>query len=64
MYSSHLDLSGYGHGLNQAKESFKIAFDDFIDYTLKHKTLEKVLQDLGTESHAIKCIASTKDCNR
>ncbi len=47
IYSPHLDLSGYGHNLNEAKNSFEIAFVDFIDYTLKKKTLGKVLKSLG-----------------
>lgn len=47
IYSPHLDLSGYGNDLVEAKASFNIAFEDFIDYTLKKKTLSKVLSDLG-----------------
>jgi hypothetical protein len=33
--------------MREAKESFSIAFDDFIDYTLKKNTLSKVLTQLG-----------------
>ncbi len=47
IYSPHLDLSGYGHNLSEAKSSFEIAFEDFMDYTLKKKTLGKVLKSLG-----------------
>lgn len=47
IYSPHLDLSGYGNDLVEAKASFNIAFEDFINYTLKKKTLIKVLSDLG-----------------
>lgn len=47
IYSPHLDLSGYGKGLEEAKKSFEIVFKDFIDYTLKKKTLAKVLSSLG-----------------
>ncbi|MHC1776962.1 MAG: hypothetical protein AB9834_16285 [Lentimicrobium sp.] len=47
IYSPHLDLTGYGHTMREAKESFSIAFDDFIDYTLKKNTLSKVLTQLG-----------------
>jgi hypothetical protein len=47
IYSPHLDLTGYGESLKEAKESFKIAFEDFIDYTIKKKTLGKVLAKLG-----------------
>ncbi len=47
IYSPHLDLTGYGRNLREAKKSFGIVFEDFIDYTLKKKTLGKVLNDLG-----------------
>lgn len=49
IYSPHLDLTGYGNILGEAKKSFEIVFADFIDYTLKKKTLGKVLTDLGWE---------------
>ncbi len=49
IYSPHLDLSGYGHNLKEAKKSFEIAFEDFIDYTLKKRTLVKILTNLGWE---------------
>ncbi len=49
IYSPHLDLSGYGDSLKEAKKSFKIVYEDFIDYTLKKKTIAKVLTDLGWE---------------
>lgn len=47
IYSPHLDLSGYGSTLAEAKESFEIAFEDFVDYTTKKKTLGTVLSKLG-----------------
>jgi len=47
IYSPHLDLTGYGHSVKEAMESFNLVFDDFIDYTLKKKTLSKVLSNLG-----------------
>jgi hypothetical protein len=47
IYSPHLDLSGYGKTIIDAKESFNIAFEDFIDYTFKKKTLSKVMSRLG-----------------
>ncbi|MBR9854090.1 MAG: hypothetical protein GYB37_05850 [Algicola sp.] len=47
IYSPHLDLSGYGNTEADAKESFKIVFEDFVDYTLKKKTIGKVLKSLG-----------------
>jgi hypothetical protein len=49
IYSPHLDLSGYGRNLTVAKKSFEISFADFIDYTIKKKTLPKVLKKLGWE---------------
>ncbi len=47
IYSPHLDLSGYGDSPREARKSFEIAFEDLIDYTLKKKTLGKVLESLG-----------------
>lgn len=49
IYSPHLDLTGYGKNLVEAKKSFKIVFEDFVDYTLKKRTLGKVLGELGWE---------------
>lgn len=62
IYSPHLDLTGYGDNLAEAKKSFEIVFEDFVDYTLKKKTLAKVLTGLGwelkgTEKHPKKVIA-------
>lgn len=47
VFSPHLDLTGYGYTLKDAKKSFSIVLDDFIDYTLNKKTISKVLADLG-----------------
>ena len=47
IYSPHLDLSGYGINLEEAQQSFQLALEDFIDYTLKKKTFRKVLLQLG-----------------
>ncbi len=49
IYSPHLDLSGYGKNLKGAKKSFEIVFEDFVDYTLKKRTLGKILTNLGWE---------------
>ena len=49
IYSPHLDLTGYGNNMEEAKNSFEIVFEDFVDYTLKKKTLSKVLTGLGWE---------------
>ena len=50
IYSPHLDITGYGNNIKEAKISFEIVFEDFVDYTLKKKTIGKVLKDLGWES--------------
>jgi hypothetical protein len=49
IYSPHLDLTGYGNNFEEARKSFEIVFEDFVDYTLKKKTLGKVLTGLGWE---------------
>ncbi len=49
VYSPHLDLTGYGNDVTQAKDSFEIVLEDFVDYTIKKKTLAKVLTGLGWE---------------
>ena len=49
IYSPHLDLTGYGNNLRDAKKSFEVVFEDFVDYTLKKKTLGKILTNLGWE---------------
>lgn len=49
IYSPHLDLTGYADNFEGARKSFEIVFEDFVDYTLKKKTLGKVLKDLGWE---------------
>ena len=49
IYSPHLDLTGYVNNIKEAKKSFEIVFEDFIDYTLKKRTLGKVLSNLGWE---------------
>lgn len=47
VYSPHLDLTGYGHTRDEAKKSFNIALDDFLEYTIEMDTLPKVLIKLG-----------------
>ncbi len=47
IYSPHLDLTGYGNNFEEARKSFEIVFEDFVDYTIKKKTLSKVLTSLG-----------------
>lgn len=47
VYSPHLDLTGYGRTLQEAKLAFEDALNDFFDYTVKHNTLQNVLSKLG-----------------
>ena len=47
IYSPHLDISGYGKNMDEAKQSFEDSFADFMDYTINKKTLSKVLKQLG-----------------
>lgn len=47
IFSPHLDLTGYGYNLREAKKSFNIALEDLISYTINKKTLSKVLTGLG-----------------
>jgi len=47
IYSPHLDLTGYDKNFEEARKSFEIVFEDFVDYTLKKNTLGKVLTGLG-----------------
>lgn len=47
VYSPHLDLTGYGHTLKEAKESFEVCFMEFLDYTTKKGTLSTELKKMG-----------------
>jgi len=47
IYSPHLDITGYGYTLKDAKKSFEVVFADFLDYTLKKATLGSLLKKLG-----------------
>lgn len=49
IFSPHLDLTGYGVNKSEARKSFGVVFEDFVDYTIKKKTLGKVLTSLGWE---------------
>ncbi|MEQ9297020.1 MAG: hypothetical protein RIF33_00580 [Cyclobacteriaceae bacterium] len=42
-----LDITGYGDTPEEAEASYKIMMDEFLDYTLKKKTLIKELTRLG-----------------
>lgn len=47
VYSPQLDLTGYGYSQEEAKQSFEVVFEDFVDYTIKKGTLGSVLKKLG-----------------
>lgn len=47
IYSPALDLSGYGHSQEEAKNSFSESLHEFFRYTHNKNTLDKVLKDLG-----------------
>ena len=42
-YCPELDLTGCGFSENEAKKSFKVALDDYIEYALSEGTLEEDL---------------------
>jgi hypothetical protein len=46
-YCPALDLAGYGEDEKSAAESFSLALGEFLDYTLKKKTLKAELLRLG-----------------
>lgn len=47
IHAPYLDLTGYGVNPKQAKESFDVVLEYFLDCTFKKKTLGKVLEGLG-----------------
>lgn len=47
VYCPHLDITGYGHTLKEAKDSFEVGFMEFLDYTTKKGTLAAELKKLG-----------------
>lgn len=47
IFSPALDLSGYGNTEIEAKESFQIVLQEFINYGMNKKTLLKDLEDHG-----------------
>ncbi len=46
-YAPALDLMGYGKTDEDAKASFEIVFQDFLDYSFKNNTFEKYLLKHG-----------------
>ena len=47
MYSSALELSGYGDTNNEAAESFQFILQDFLNYNLSKNSLSSSLIALG-----------------
>lgn len=47
VYAPALDLFGYGNTEDEAKESFQIVLDEFIQYSNENNTLESELERLG-----------------
>jgi hypothetical protein len=54
IYSPALDLSGYGHSSEEAKNSFSESCTEFFRYTTNKKTLDKVLLGLGWKTKSTK----------
>jgi len=46
-YAPALDLTGYGHSAQEAKESFHTQLDDFVNYTMNKGTVYDELERLG-----------------
>ena len=47
VYSPALDVSGYGDTEEEARKSFEITLEEFINYTLNKKTFQSELTRLG-----------------
>ncbi len=47
LFSPALDLCGYGNTVEEAKQSFVVSLNEFLDYTIKNKTLIDELKRLG-----------------
>lgn len=47
IYCPHLDITGYGYTLKEAKDSFEVCFAEFLDYTTEKGTLAVELKRLG-----------------
>ena len=47
VYSPGLDLTGYGHTKEEAKQSFEDVLEEFIRFTHTKKTIFKELENLG-----------------
>lgn len=49
IYSPALDLSGYGYSEDEAKASFEVSIESFLDHTTKKSALLSELKRLGWE---------------
>lgn len=47
LYCPALDISGYGKGEREAKESFELTLDEFFKYTINKGTFTSELKRLG-----------------
>jgi len=54
VYSPALDLTGYGHGEENAKKSFEIVLEEFVRYTDRKKTIYSELERLGWTVNRLK----------
>ncbi len=50
VHSPDLDVTGYGNTFEEARRSFDLVLNDFIDYTQKKGTLNMFLTSLKQES--------------
>ena len=46
-YSPALDITGYGNSESEAKKSFEITLQEFVNYTNNKKTIFDELENLG-----------------
>jgi hypothetical protein len=51
MYCPALEVSGYGKSEPEARESFEISLDQFLEYSIHKKTLSIELEKLGWKLH-------------
>jgi len=47
VYSPALDVSGYGDTEEEARKSFELTLEEFINYTINKKTFQSELTRLG-----------------
>ena len=47
LFSPALDLYGYGNTIEEAKQSFMVSLNEFLNYSIENKTLIGELKRLG-----------------